>query len=143
MDRSFHYLLMATQGLLQRQVMAELAGAGLTAGQPKVLDYLGLHDGSVQKDIALGCQIDPATLTGLLNRMEEKGLIQRRTEDGNRRSLHVYLTQLGWEKQREVRRTLDQLEQRVLSGLDEKQRAYLLEGLLRVCKELIDVEVLQ
>ncbi|MEQ2455793.1 MarR family winged helix-turn-helix transcriptional regulator [Flavonifractor hominis] len=143
MDRSFHYLLMATQGLFQRQVMAELAGAGLTAGQPKVLDYLGLHDGSVQKDIALGCQIDPATLTGLLNRMEEKGLIQRRTEDGNRRSLHVYLTQLGWEKQREVRRTLDQLEQRVLSGLDEKQRAYLLEGLLRVCKELIDVEVLQ
>lgn len=143
MDRSFHYLLMATQGLFQRQVMAELAGAGLTAGQPKVLDYLGLHDGSVQKDIALGCQIDPATLTGLLNRMEEKGLIQRRTEDGNRRSLHVYLTQLGWEKQREVRRTLEQLEQRVLSGLDEKQRAYLLEGLLRVCKELIDVEVLQ
>ena len=143
MDRSFHYLLMATQGLFQRQIMAELAGSGLTAGQPKVLDYLGLHDGSVQKDIALGCQIDPATLTGLLNRMEEKGLIQRRTEDGNRRCLHVYLTQLGWEKQREVRRTLDQLEQRVLSGLDEKQRAYLLEGLLRVCRELIDVEVLQ
>lgn len=143
MDRSFHYLLMATQGLFQRQIMAELAGSGLTAGQPKVLDYLGLHDGSVQKDIALGCQIDPATLTGLLNRMEEKGLIQRRTEDGNRRCLHVYLTQLGWEKQREVRRTLEQLEQRVLSGLDEKQRAYLLEGLLRVCRELIDVEVLQ
>lgn len=143
MDRSFHYLLMATQGLFQRQIMAELAGSGLTAGQPKVLDYLGLHDGSVQKDIALGCQIDPATLTGLLNRMEEKGLIHRRTEDGNRRCLHVYLTQLGWEKQREVRRTLEQLEQRVLFGLDEKQRAYLLEGLLRVCRELIDVEVLQ
>ena len=129
--------------MVHKQLLDGLTDTGLTIGQPKVLDYLGLHDGSVQKDIALGCQIDPATLTGLLNRMEEKGLIQRRTEDGNRRSLHVYLTQLGWEKQREVRRTLDQLEQRVLSGLDEKQRAYLLEGLLRVCKELIDVEVLQ
>ena len=70
MDRSFHYLLMATQSLFQRSVMAELNGSGLTAGQPKVLDYLGRHDGSVQKAIAAGCQIDPATLTGLLNRME-------------------------------------------------------------------------
>ena len=76
MDRSFHYLLMATQSLFQRSVMAELNGSGLTAGQPKVLDYLGRHDGSVQKAIAAGCQIDPATLTGLLNRMEEKCLIR-------------------------------------------------------------------
>ena len=70
MDTSFHYLLMAAQGLFQRKVMAQLSEAGLTAGQPKVLDYLGLHNGSVQKAIAAGCQIDPATLTGILNRME-------------------------------------------------------------------------
>ena len=95
MDRSFHYLLMATQSLFQRSVMAELNGSGLTAGQPKVLDYLGRHDGSVQKAIAAGCQIDPATLTGLLNRMEEKGLIRRCNEDGTRQSLHVYLTEQG------------------------------------------------
>ena len=34
MDDSFHYLLMAAQGLFQRRVLAELAGSGLTAGQP-------------------------------------------------------------------------------------------------------------
>ena len=96
MDTSFHYLLMTAQGLFQRKVMAQLSEAGLTAGQPKVLDYLGLHNGSVQKAIAAGCQIDPATLTGILNRMEEKGLIYRQTENGNRRSLHVYLTDEGW-----------------------------------------------
>ena len=82
MDQSFHYLLMAAQGLFQRAVMAELSQAGLTAGQPKVLDYLGQHNGSIQKRIAAGCQIDPATLTGLLGRMEEKGLIERRSQDG-------------------------------------------------------------
>ena len=65
MDQSFHYLLMAAQGMFQRAVMGELSKAGLTAGQPKVLDYLGLHDGSIQKHIAAGCQIDPATLTGV------------------------------------------------------------------------------
>lgn len=143
MDYSFHYLLMATQALFQRSVMAELYGSGLTAGQPKVLDYLGLHDGSVQKSIAAGCQIDPATLTGLLNRMEEKGLIRRCNEQGNRRSLHVYLTDQGWEKQREVRQTLERQTEVVLSKLDEAQRTQLLDSLYQVCSGMADMEGLQ
>lgn len=143
MDQSFHYLLMASQGLFSRKVMAELSASGLTAGQPKVLDYLGLHDGSVQKKIAAGCQIDPATLTGLLGRMEEKGLIERRSENGDRRSLHVYLTELGWEKQREVRSTLTRLEEELLSGLSEEKRRQLCEGLLYLCSKMSDWEALQ
>lgn len=143
MDRSFHYLLMATQSLFQRSVMAELNGSGLTAGQPKVLDYLGRHDGSVQKAIAAGCQIDPATLTGLLNRMEEKGLIRRCNEDGNRRSLHVYLTEQGWAKQREVRKTMERQSEVVQAGLSEEQRAQLLDCLYKVCANMTDMEGLQ
>ena len=143
MDYSFHYLLMAAQALFQRSVMAELNGFGLTAGQPKVLDYLGLHDGSVQKSIAAGCQIDPATLTGLLNRMEEKGLIRRCNEQGDRRSLHVYLTDQGREKQREVRQTLERQTQTVLAKLDETQRAQLLDSLFQICSSMADMEGLQ
>lgn len=143
MDRSFHYLLMATQSLFQRGVMAELNGSGLTVGQPKVLDYLGRHDGSVQKAIAAGCQIDPATLTGLLNRMEEKGLIRRCNEDGNRRSLHVYLTEQGWAKQREVRQTMERQSEVVQAGLSEEQRAQLLDCLYKVCANMTDMEGLQ
>ena len=143
MDRSFHYLLMAARSLFQRSVMAELNGSGLTAGQPKVLDYLGRHDGSVQKAIAAGCQIDPATLTGLLNRMEEKGLIRRCNEDGNRRSLHVYLTEQGWAKQREVRQTMERQSEVVQAGLSEEQRAQLLDCLYKVCANMTDMEGLQ
>ena len=32
-----------------------------------VLDYLGKHNGCIQKSIATGCQIEPATLTGILS----------------------------------------------------------------------------
>ena len=122
MDTSFHYLLAASAALFQRKVMAGLSDSGLTAGQPKVLDYLGLHDGSMQKDIAAGCQIDPATLTGLLNRMEEKGLIQRRVQPGDRRSFHVYLTEQGRDRQRLVRRTLEQMGDEVLAGFSREER---------------------
>ncbi len=143
MDTSFHYLLMASQALFQRKVMAHLTDCGLTAGQPKVLDYLGLHNGSVQKAIAAGCQIEPATLTGILNRMEEKGLIYRQMENGDRRSLHVYLTEEGKEKQKLVRETLESLTREILSEISPEEQQVLLECLVKICSKMIDTEVLQ
>ena len=142
MDQSFHYLLMAAHSLFHRRVMAELSQAELTSGQPKVLDYLGLHDGSAQKAVA-GCQIDPATLTGLLARMEEKGLIRRDTRQGDRRTQYVYLTELGRRKHQQVQETFSRLEAEVLSGLDEPQRQALIRSLRTVCESMIDTEVLQ
>ena len=52
MKESLHYLLMANQMLVQRQLLDRLKNTGLTIGQPKVLDYLTDHDGSSQKEIA-------------------------------------------------------------------------------------------
>ena len=143
MDTSFHYLLMASQALFQRKVMAHLTDCGLTAGQPKVLDYLGLHNGSVQKAIAAGCQIEPATLTGILNRMEEKRLIYRQMENGDRRSLHVYLTEEGKEKQKLVRETLEGLTREILSEISPEEQQVLLECLVKIWSKMIDTEVLQ
>lgn len=143
MDYSFHYLLLASQGLLQKKVMSKLSESGLTAGQPKVLDYLGLHDGSVQKDIALACQIEPATLTGLLARMEEKGLILRRSENSNRKSIHVYLTPQGKEKQQMVREAFDELEKRLFEDMPQEEQEKLKEGLYKICTKMCNPEVLQ
>ena len=95
MDKSFHYMIMVNQSLFQKKVLDALSPYKLTAGQPKVLDYLGKHNGCIQKSIATGCQIEPATLTGILSRMEEKKLIIRQIKDGNKRSLYVYLTDEG------------------------------------------------
>lgn len=143
MDTSLHYLIMVVHALFQRQVLSELSEQGLTAGQPKILDYLGRHNGSVQKDIATGCQIDPATLTGLLNRMEAKGLIERKTEDGNRRSYHIYLTDLGWQRQKEVMTAFEKCEKALLQDLTQAQKKELTRILCGFCEKMTDTEVLQ
>ena len=79
MSNSLHYLMMANQMLVQKALMERVKESGLTIGQPKVLDYLKDHDGSSQKDIARACFIEGGSLTGILNGMGEKGLIERRT----------------------------------------------------------------
>lgn len=143
MDYSFHYLLSASHGLFQKKVISELGDCGLTVGQPKILDFLGFHDGSVQKDIALGCQIEPATLTGLLSRMEEKGLIFRRSENSNRKSIHVYLTPEGKEKQRRVREAFEELERRLFEDMPQEEQEKLKDSLYKICAKMCDPEVLQ
>ena len=72
MESSFHYLLMANQARFQKKFFSLLADTPLTQGQPKVLDYLREHDGAAQKEIAAACQIEPASLTSILNGMEQK-----------------------------------------------------------------------
>mgnify|MGYP002529435060 CR=1 FL=1 len=79
MDISLHYLTMANHLLIQKRILEKVKESGLTLGQPKVLDYLKNHDGASQKEIAAGCFIEAGSLTSILNRMEEKGLIQTET----------------------------------------------------------------
>lgn len=81
MDKSFHYMIMVNQSLFQKKVLDALSPYKLTAGQPKVLDYLGKHNGCIQKSIATGCQIEPATLTGILAWKKKSLLyVKQRTE---------------------------------------------------------------
>ncbi len=140
MDKSFHYLIMINQALFQKKVLNKLLKTELTPGQPKVLDYLRLHDGSMQKDIARGCQIDPATLTGILERMEEKGLVERRTKAGNRRSSYVYLTESGIEQGELVAKTFLEAEEEISSGIDQKEMEKLLDLLYQIYRNMTELE---
>lgn len=143
MDQSFHYLLMINQALFQKRVFNGLIGTGLTSGQPKVLDYLSKHDGSIQKDIAFGCQIDAATLTGILNIMEEKGLVERRTINGNHRSSYVYLTDSGREKAEKVAETFLAIETEVFHEIEKDEREQFMNILYKICSRMTDTERLQ
>lgn len=73
MQETLHYLLMADHLMVQKALIASVKDTGLTPGQPKILDYLLHHDGAIQKDIAIFCHIEPASLTVILNGMESKG----------------------------------------------------------------------
>ena len=100
--QSFHYLQYAVHMMIYKQLFAGLKDTGLSIGQPKVLDYLRDHDGAVQKDIAKGCFVEPASLSGLLDGMEKKGLLRRVANESSRRSVNVFLTSLGWEQVKRV-----------------------------------------
>lgn len=125
MDDSFHYLSMINHMTVQKKLMEQLADTGLTLGQPKVLDYLKDHDGASQKEIAAGCLIEAGSLTSILNRMEEKGLIERKMLNGNRRTFHIFMTESGKKNQKLVEEAFKKIEKTALMVFPKKSRSCL------------------
>lgn len=128
MDTSLHYLTMANQMLIQKRLLEKVKVSGLTLGQPKVLDYLKDHDGASQKEIAAGCFIEAGSLTSILNRMEEKGLIERRMLNGNRRTFHIFMTEAGKKSQKLVEETFSEIEELAWKDISQEDA----EAFLRI-----------
>lgn len=136
MSHSFHYLIMAEHSIFQKELLNRLKNTGLTIGQPKVLDYLKDHNGAGQKDIARGCHIEPGTLTTILNRMEDAGLVERRMLNGNRRSLYVFLTEKGKEQLKLVTEAFSWMEKEAFRGISETERKTFMDLMLRVYENI-------
>lgn len=132
----YHILMLENQTIYSKLAFAQLSKYNLSVGQPKVLEYLLANDGCIQKQIAQNCQIESASATVLLSKMEKDGLIERKSLNNNRRCLHVYLTDMGREKALSTKEILSNLDQYALDGLTEDEIKTLLELLDKVNKNL-------
>ena len=140
MDASFHYLSMINHMTVQKKLMEQLKDTGLTLGQPKVLDYLKDHDGVSQKEIAAGCLIEAGSLTSILNRMEEKGLLERKMLNGNRRTFHIFMTESGKKNQKLVEETFEKIEETALNNVSEEEQKVFMEIFLRIYRNLAEIK---
>ena len=131
---------MANHMMGQKERMEQLKDTGLTLGQPKVLDYLKDHDGASQKEIAAGCLIEAGSLTSILNRMEEKGLIERKMLNGNRRTFHIFMTESGKKNQKLVEETFEKIEETALNNVSEEEQKVFMEIFLRIYRNLAEIK---
>ena len=83
-----------------RAYREEIASLGLTHGQFFLIVAIMEEEGLLPSELADKTSHDRATITGLLDRLEKDGWIERRPDKRDRRSLRVYLTPRA-SKQRE------------------------------------------
>lgn len=137
MTYSLHYLLMADHILIQKQLFSKISDTNLSIGQPKVLDYLNDHNGAIQKDIAKGCHIEPASLSTVLNGMEKKGLIIRDTGD-SKRSTRIFLTEKGKILCERIQSEFTEIEKAALKNLTIEEKENLIKYLAKIHSDLGD-----
>lgn len=95
----------------------ELAELNLTASDINALGNLA--DGAARTVSELGAAVGarPATMTGVLDRLEGRGLISRSAHPGDRRAVRIQLTRDGEQAARKIRRAMRAIERRALAGL--------------------------
>lgn len=86
------YWLNRLRGIVHARFEAALAEHGVTVAQWSVLITVYREDAVTPLEIARFIDVDPGSLTRLLDRMEDKDLIRRLPVDGDRRSIRIALT---------------------------------------------------
>lgn len=114
LDRQVCFPLYAASNLLTRLYRPVLAGIGLT--YPQYLVMLVLWESELQSVGSLGekLHLDSGTLTPLLKRMSDAGLITRRRDATDERRVLIELTPAG----RALRAQASQVPATLATGLD-------------------------
>lgn len=107
-------------------VSGELRSIGLSIPQFDLLSTLTEREGLSQQDLAQRLYVTKGNVSGLLDRMVEAGLVERRAIPGDRRSNALHLTPKGRElaekglrlQRAYVARTLGALDPRDLADLE-------------------------
>jgi len=95
-DERFIFLIcLARHRLFASLDRALTDAAGVTAAQSGALYYLLDNDGCLLGALSQALKLDKSAITGLVDRLEKKGLVQRRTTPTDRRAINIYLTRKG------------------------------------------------
>lgn len=102
---------------------------GASRAQWAVLARLDRAEGLKQSELAEMLDLQPITLTRLLDRLAENGLIERRADPNDRRANRLYLTPAARPLLNKLEKVGSELMGTVLEGLDGKAIERLLHDL--------------
>jgi DNA-binding MarR family transcriptional regulator len=111
-----------------------LATLEMRTNEFAVLHHLKLAGPLSQQELGTALRINPSNLVGLLDALEDDGLIVRPRDPADRRRHVVGLTAAGQSRLAEAKRAVARAEQDLLAPLDPTERAQLQALLERLAR---------
>jgi DNA-binding MarR family transcriptional regulator len=105
---------------------------GLTVPQLAVLKELGAGGGRSIGELTRAVHLSQATVTGILDRLQRRGLIERRRGEADKRKVHVWLTETGRQALEQSPPLLHENFLEAFSRLPEWQQTQILSSLQRI-----------
>jgi len=94
-------------------------------GQATVLCVVAKQDGLTQSEIAGQLSVQGATVTNMLQHLEEAGLVIRRRDPEDNRLVRVYLTEAGHQKEASINEQFGNMQELIFKGISEEERVIL------------------
>jgi MarR family transcriptional regulator, organic hydroperoxide resistance regulator len=134
-DPSLIAAVEATVHRVLEKLGEELRDLGLTPGEINALAALENDSGRTVADLQQATGQRASTLTGVLDRLERRGLVERRLNPRDRRSFTVHLTDEGERAAERVRAAFAAIDRQAFEAVSKRSA----EGFFDVLKALDDV----
>ena len=105
------------------QARTQAAGFDLTSVQFAALDAIAQQPGIDQASLAATISFDRATIGGVIDRLESKGLVERAVSAQDRRARQLNLTTEGGKLLKAIRPVVEALQAEILAPLSRTERA--------------------
>jgi DNA-binding MarR family transcriptional regulator len=96
-------------------------GIQATPTQTAILYLLEQNDGQKISDFASSLEIKNPVMTGVIDRMEKAGLIIRKPNPSDRRTISIYITPQGREESSKARDIISKMNKKIESGLSDQE----------------------
>ncbi len=136
LNDSLGFVLNRTARAMRRALDAKLVEHSLTATQYIVLERLWEEDGVSLTELGASLYFDNPTLTGVIDRMEKGGLLERRRNGDDRRVVRVHLTVKGRSLQDTVGGLAEEADGEASAGLSATEQRTLTEKLNQIWKKM-------
>jgi MarR family transcriptional regulator for hemolysin len=137
---SLGFLLHDAQRLLRKRFEARGARYGLSAAQWRLLVMLVKEEGAPQARLAEILEIEPISVSRLVDRMEAGGWVTRKQDANDRRIRIVFPTEKSRDAFADVKSIAGEVYEEALAGLSAGERRTLMKGLARIIDNLGDGE---
>lgn len=115
----------------------EMDGVLSQPGARAILSMIAVSDGLCQRELVEKTHLRPPTVSVILQKMEEEGMVERRSDDGDRRIIRVYLTDYGRAMDAQTIARIQKLDALALAGLSNDEIATAMGLLARMRDNLI------
>jgi DNA-binding MarR family transcriptional regulator len=136
MSETIGFLLNDTARLFRRAFNARTRDSGITALQWRLITYLKRHEGIRQGPLAELLEVEPITLSRMVDRLVEAELVERRADPSDRRAWQLYLTPRAGDLLSGMRKTADALTADATDGLTAAEAEQLVDLVERVRSNL-------
>jgi DNA-binding MarR family transcriptional regulator len=116
-----------------------LTPLGITRSQARALVLLAERDALTAKDLLASIPVEPASMTRLLQDLEQRELIERKPHPTDRRAALLFITDLGRAAERQIAQAIEETDEALSSALtpdDRKDLNRLLDLLFRQLETL-------
>ena len=124
------FLLAKAYQRAHANIKRRLTAYGLTPVQNIVLEALRCEEGLSAGDLGSKLVLDSATLSGVLDRMSEKGWIVKQTDYEDKRMLRIYLSERAKDLHDELTQEREEANEEILRELSIEE-SLLLKRLLK------------